>query len=167
MKILKTLALMSLLAAPVVSEASVTDYGFVPPDFTQSFSSGPLLFSFSDTYTFRLFFRFDRQITVDVTHSGLPIFDLSASLDGVALTFWGNPSFAILYGVVPLTPLPFFPHNLTVSGISLFPGNSYTGFITVSKVSAVPLPAGVWLFMSGLLGWAYTGKDAGIQCHGW
>jgi hypothetical protein len=162
MKILKTLALMSLLAAPVVSEASATDYGLMPPDFTQSFSSsGPLFFSFSDTYTFRLSFPFDRQATVDVIHSGLPIFDLSASLDGVALTFWGSPSFAILYGVVPLTPLPLFPHTLTVSGLSFFPGNSYTGNITVSEVSAVPavpLPAGVWLFMSGLLGWVYTGK---------
>jgi hypothetical protein len=158
MKILKTLALAALLAAPVVSEASATDYGLMPPDFTQSFSSGSLIGPFSDTYTFRLFFPFDRQITVDVTHIGLPIFDLSASLDGVALTFSGNPSFGILFGVVPLTPLPLFPHTLTVSGFSFFPGNSYTGFITVSEVSAVPLPAGVWLFMSGLLGWAYTGK---------
>ncbi len=158
MKILKTLTLMSLLAAPVVSEASATDYGLMPPDFTETFSSGPLLFSFSDTYTFRLFFPFDRQATVDVIHSGLPIVDLSASLDGVALTFSGNPSFGTLYGVVPLTPLLFFPHTLTVSGLSFFPGNSYTGAITVSEVSAVPLPAGVWLFMSGLLGWAYTGK---------
>ncbi|MEI6335930.1 MAG: hypothetical protein WCS87_15325 [Methylococcaceae bacterium] len=159
MKILKTLTLMSLLAAPVVSEASATDYGFMPPDFTQSFSSGPLFFSFSDTYTFRLFFPFDRQVAVDVTHSGFPIFDLSASLDGVALTFSGNPSFGTLFGVVPLTPpIPFFPHILTVSGFSFFPGNSYTGHITVSEVSAVPLPSGVWLFMSGLLGWAYTGK---------
>jgi hypothetical protein len=156
---------MSLLAAPVVSEASATDYGLMPPDFTQSFSSsGPLLFSFIDTYTFSFSFPFDRQATVFITHSGLPISDFSASLDGVALTFWGNPNFAILYGVVPLTPLPFFPHTLTVSGISFFPGNSYTGFITVSEVSAVPavsavpLPAGVWLFMSGLLGWVYTGK---------
>ena len=69
---------MSLLAAPVVSEASATDYGLMPPVFTQPFSSEPLLFSFSDTYTFRLFFPFDRQVAVEVTHSGFPIYNLSA-----------------------------------------------------------------------------------------
>ncbi len=56
-------------------------------------------------------------------------------------------------------------HQLFISGTSAA-GGSFGGNLSVASVaavSAVPLPAGIWLFMTGLVGLLYTGKRKAQQ----
>ena len=87
---------------------------------------------------------------------------MTALLDGTALTFSsytgssraGNHIFEslteTLTGGVVSSSNPL--HVLSISGTSIT-GNPYE-----INVVAVPLPAGAWFFMTGLIGLLYSGK---------
>ncbi len=173
MKILKSLALASLLVAPILGEASsFTDLGTIAAGSSASFNSGTLSGSFTDTYSFTTtgtvgIAAFISSLSINFGSVIPLITSFSASLDGTALTFLSTP------GTLSAGPYTFntlsevlaggeissssLPHNLSISGTSLA-GGSYAGNIAVASVAAVPLPAGVWLFMTGLMGLAYSGK---------
>ncbi|UOA07484.1 hypothetical protein [Methylobacter sp. S3L5C] len=174
MRILKSLALVSLLVAPILGEASTINLGPIAADSSVSFSSGTLSGSFTDTYSFTTtgtvgIAAFISSLSINfgpVTVIPL-ITSFSAVLDGNALTFSSTP------GNLSAGPYTFntvteflaggeissssLPHKLLISGTSNI-GGSYAGNIAVATVAAVPLPAGVWLFITGLMGLAYSGK---------
>jgi hypothetical protein len=97
------------------------------------------------------------------------ITNFGATLDGTPLTFTSTPNsisvgtftfntlFQVLAGGTASNTATL--HNLAISGTALA-GASYAGSVAVA---AVPLPAGVWLFMTGLMGVLYTGKKKAQQ----
>ncbi|WP_262965586.1 hypothetical protein [Methylobacter psychrophilus] len=172
MKILKSLALVSLLVAPILGEASITNLGPIAAGSSASFNSGTLSGSFNDTYSFTTtgtvgIAAFISSLSINFGPVTPLITGLSASLDGTALTFLSTPG-SLSVGSYTFNSVTDFltggeisssslPHNLSINGTSS-PGGSYAGNIAVATVSSVPLPAGVWLFMTGLMGLVYSGK---------
>ncbi len=180
MKILKSLALASLLVAPMVSNASpVTSLGTIAAGSSASISSGSLAAGvFTDLYDFTStgnvgIGAFITNLSVNFGPVVPGITNFGATLDGTALTFSSTPgsiSAATPYGTITFNTLlqvlaggtgsntPTL-HNLAITGTALA-GASYAGNVAVA---AVPLPAGVWLFMTGLMGVLYTGKKKAQQ----
>lgn len=179
MKILKSLALASLLVAPMVSNASpVTHLGTIAAGHSTSFNSTSLLGIFTDDYDFNSIGivgigAFISSLSVNFGPAVPSITNFAAKLDGHDLAFSSTPGSITTttpYGVFTLNSLTeilaggvvsFTPtlHTLSVSGTSIL-GGSYAGNVSVA---AVPLPAGVWLFMTGLMGVLYTGKKKAQQ----
>jgi hypothetical protein len=174
MKILKSLALASLLIAPMVSVASTTsDLGPIATDSSYVLNSVVLPVGiFNNNYDFSTIGNvvidlsiFDFGKTVANSKTAVPAFSgLTAILDGHALvetdtvlSAGTDKHFYFQYLALDdsLIALTSQLHHLVVTGTSSFATASYSGSI---DVAAVPLPAGVWLFMSGLLGLAYTSK---------
>lgn len=180
MKILKSLALASLLVAPMVSNASpVTNLGSIAAGSSVSISSGSLAAGvFTDLYDFTStgnvgIGAFITNLSVNFEAVVPGITNFGATLDGTVLTFsstHGSISAATPYGTITFNTLvqllaggtgsnaPAL-HNLAITGTALA-GASYAGNVAVA---AVPLPAGVWLFMTGLMGVLYTGKKKAQQ----
>ena len=177
MKTLKSLALASLLVAPMVGNASTfADFGSIAAGSTYSFSSPVVSGSFTNDYDFTSagFVTIDTLITaLGKTVKGVPVLPIaafSATLDGVALieTDTINPAGVSKHYYTQALfntsdSLASMLHHLIITGTSL-PNYSYTGSIDVTSVaadsfvSAVPLPTSVWLFMTGMMGLLYAGK---------
>ena len=180
MKTLKSLALASLLVAPMVGNASVINLGSIAAGTSVSIASGPLLGVFTDSYDFSSvgtvgISAFISSLAVNFGPAAPSITGFSAMLDGNALTAVPDQVGIIAFG--PITFNTFLQglaggegfssiiplaHNLSITGTSLA-GGSYSGNIAAASVAAVPLPAGIWLFMTGLMGVLYTGKKKAQQ----
>jgi len=175
MKILKSLALATLLVAPIVGNASV-NLGPIATGSTVSFGSGSLSGSFTEQYDFSTAGNVGiAALLANMSFSLSPasavpgITSFAATLDGTALSFTSTPS-SQAFGPFTFNVLTILgaggiyapssaSHSLMVSGTAAA-GTSFTGLVSVA---AVPLPAGVWLFMSGLMGVLYTGKKKAQQ----
>jgi len=171
MKILKSLALASLLVAPIVSNASPINLGLITED-GRSFSSGSILAgSFSQEFDFTTdvtagiaYFISTLKLTVASKGAVTPITNFAATLDGIDYDVFGTTTSTQKVGSVNYNKLTEtltggitsadFNHQLIVSGIAVT-NTSFSGDISVA---AVPLPAGIWLFMTGLMGVLYAGK---------
>ncbi len=76
-------------------------------------------------------------------------------VDGFSLLLQGNPDTQLWDGhtMLPGTNAPFDPANFDFTQVALgFNGASISGFGATGTLSAVPVPAAVWQFGSGLIG---------------
>ena len=86
--------------------------------------------------------------------------------DGGALMYFSNGIFDGISYVAAIDPtIPEFLSNGLVGGPFDVSGTDYTGYVdgtwqvgSYSAVSAVPVPAAIWLFGSGLIGLAGIGR---------
>jgi len=76
-------------------------------------------------------------------------------VDGFFLTLQGKPSTQLWssHTTLPGSNLPYDPANFDIASVGLlFNGSSINEFAASGTLSAVPIPATIWLFGSGLLG---------------
>ena len=176
MKILKSLALASLLVAPIVSNASPINLGLVTIDGKSLPGTSVLAGSFSQEFDFTTdvtggiaYLLSTLKLTVASKGAVTPITNFAATLDGIDYDVFSTTTSTQKLGSVNYNKVTetltggitsaVFSHQLIVSGIAVT-NTSFSGDISVA---AVPLPAGVWLFMSGLMGVLYTGKKKAQQ----
>jgi hypothetical protein len=165
MSILKLIVSVVLLTASMVTMASPTDLGTL--DTTNdgaSFGASNLTGAFSKEFDFNLVggsYLFGLTATNTFNKTKVGISNFAATLDGQAfgntlynLSLSANSKFNFLFGEA--SSLASGSHKLIISGT----GNksSFGGSIGVSSISAVPVPAAVWLMGSALIGLVSFGK---------
>ncbi|UOA09825.1 VPLPA-CTERM sorting domain-containing protein [Methylobacter sp. S3L5C] len=164
MSILKLIVAAGLLTASMASMAS-TNLGTLDTiNEGTDFGASNLTGAFSEEFVFNLVggdYLFGLTATNTFSKTKVGITDFTATLDGnafsnslynIALT--ANTKFNFLFGEV--SSLASGDHKLIISGT----GNksSFGGSIEVSAISAVPVPAAVWLMGSALIGLVSFGK---------